>query len=232
MNQINREPDTLEKMKMLEDIGVFKLLGKNGPTKGHTGAHNIPYNEKGLLGRWNNFLTLDGHGENLDYRGVPGSSFDGVQCIYNEKTGKLVTEDLNKGTFDYCHPSKNNFNHFVYDVLPWIAWSNCGDDSLRNQAIPKTIWKQIENIWNQYDNNEIDKDGAQQQVNEIIEKNHPIQKRVPLTFNKKDKPDLDQLERIETQSSESYFVISLLDGIQMKILSNAIKTTDIQEFLE
>jgi hypothetical protein len=232
LNQVNREPDTLEKMKMLEDVGLFKLLGKTGPTKGHTGAHNIPSGEKGLFGRWNNFLTVDGHGENLDYRGVLGTCFEGIQCIYNENTGKLITEDLNKGTFDYCHPSKNNFHHFIYDVLPWVAWSNCGNDSLKKQAIPKTTWKQIEDIWNKCDKGAMDKEEAKTQISAIVEKNHPIRDKVELTFDAKDKPDFQKMEKEEMISSESYFTILLSDDAIMKIPTNLYSVEDTLSFLE
>jgi hypothetical protein len=217
MNQEHRESDTLEKMKMLEDLGLFRLLGKTGPTKGHTGAHNIPEDEKGLFGRWNNFLTLDGHGENLDYRGITGSCFEGVQCIYNENTGKLVTKDRNKGTFDYCHPSKDNFKHFTLDVLPWVVWSNCGDDTSRKQIIPKTTWTEIESIWNELSKESLTKTEAQHQINTLIEEKHPILNKVKLTFNKEDKPDFDEIEMKEMQSTENYFILSLLDDYSIKI---------------
>lgn len=232
LNQANREPDTLEKMKMLEDVGLFKLLGKTGPTQGHTGAHNIPLGEKGLFGRWNNFLTLDGHGENLDYRGIANSCFDGIQCIYNENTGKLVTGDLNKGTFDYCHPSKNNFHHFIYDVLPWVVWSNCGDDVLRKQYIPNNTWKLIEKVWNTYSKTEITKEEAQTQISEIIEKNHPIKNKVLLTFNVADKPDFDQLEVDETQSSESFFKILLTKHRYLTLPTNKYNSTEAFALLQ
>jgi hypothetical protein len=232
LNQLNREPDTLEKMKLLEDLGLFKLLGKTGPTKGHTGAHNISPNEKGLFGRWNNFLTIDGHGENLDYRGVLGTSFEGIQCIYNEHTGKLVTEDLNKGTFDYCHPTKNNFHHFIYDVLPWVAWSNCGNDSIKKQTIPKATWKQIEDVWNNYSKNEIDKKEAQTQISDILEKNHPIKDKIKLTFDANDRPDFDKMEKEETKSSESYFTLLLLDNTYMKIPTRLYTSEDAFSLLK
>jgi hypothetical protein len=231
INQMYREPDDLEKMEMLEDMGLFKLLGKTGPTKGHTGAHNISQDDKGLLGRWNNFLTLDGHGENLDYRGVTGSCFEGVQCIYNENTGKLVTADLNKGTFDYCHPAKNNFHHFIYDVLPWVAWSNCGDDPIRKQSIPRSTWKQIEIVWNNFSRNEATKSEAQLQVNDIINKNHPITNKVNLTFNANDRPDFDELEAKETRSSESYYNISILNNDNIKIPANICNVDYILKLL-
>jgi hypothetical protein len=232
INQAFREPDTLEKMKMLEDVGLFKLLGKTGPTKGHTGAHNLLPEEKGLFGRWNNFLTLDGHGENLDYRGIQDSAFEGIQCIYNENTGKLVTEDLNKGTYDYCHPSKNNFKHFIYDVLPWVVWSNCGNDVLRKQAIPKATWKQIEEIWNNYSKGDIPKKEAQTQISSIVEKNHPINNKVQLTFNPKDRPDFDKLETEETKSNESYYSLYLSDGVSMKVPANLCTANDILSFFD
>jgi hypothetical protein len=232
INQSYREPDTLEKMKMLEDVGLFKLLGKKGPTKGHTGAHNISQGETGLFGRWNNFLTLDGHGENLDYRGITGSAFDGVQCIYNENTGKLVTKDLNKGTYDYCHPSRNNFHHFIYDVLPWVVWSNCGDDPPRKQVIPNATWKQIEEAWNKFSKGEITKEEAQTDINSIIETNHPINNKVKLVFDASDKPDFDELEIKETQSSESYFSLSILDDVSMKVPTNLCHPDDILSFFD
>jgi hypothetical protein len=220
-NQFCREPDTLEKMKMLEDMGLFRLLGKNGPTKGHTGAHNIQKEDVGLFGRWNNFLTLDGHGENLDYRGVVGTCFDGIQCIYNENTGKLVVEDLNKGTFDFCHPSKNNFQHFIYDVLPWVVWSNCGDDHLSKQVIPKKTWKEIEETWNKFDKGEISKSEAQREVGNILDKNHPIKKPIKLTYNKNDRPDFYKLEEQEMKSTESHIDILLPHNKIIKVPVNS-----------
>jgi predicted RNase H-like HicB family nuclease len=232
MNQENREPDTLEKMRLLEDMSLFRLLGKTGPTKGRTGAHNIIPSEKGLFGRWNNFLTLDGHGENLDYRGIPGSYFEGVQCIYNENTGKLVTEDLNKGTFDYYHPSKSNLKHFFYDILPWVAWSNYGDDTLRKQAIPRATWKKIENVWNSYSRNEIDKVESHRQISEIMEANHPIRNKVQLTVNTGDRPDFDEMEKQETQSSDGYYVISLPDDTSIKILTSSYSSTEAASLVQ
>ena len=38
---------------------------------------------------------------NISFRGTPGSSFEGCQFIYNEKSGKLVTDSMNRGTWDY-----------------------------------------------------------------------------------------------------------------------------------
>jgi len=41
--------------------------------------------------------------------------------------GKLVTDPLNRGTFNVFGPD-NTVGHGVFDVVPWILWGNSQDD--------------------------------------------------------------------------------------------------------
>ena len=51
-------------------------------------------------------------------------------------TGKLVTDCLNQGSFNYYHPYKAPLGHFAFDILPWLMWGNCKEDpSTLNQRI-------------------------------------------------------------------------------------------------
>ena len=51
-------------------------------------------------------------------------------------TGKLVTDCLNQGSFNYYHPYKFPLGHFAADILPWLVWGNCKEDpSTLNQRI-------------------------------------------------------------------------------------------------
>jgi len=49
------------------------------------------------------------------------------EAVYN-KNGKLVTDAINKGSYNYCHPRKEPICHFFKDSLPWIILGNDQDD--------------------------------------------------------------------------------------------------------
>lgn len=59
---------------------------------------------------------------NISFRGTPGSSFEGCQFIYNDKTGKLVVDNVNRGTWDYG--KYGTTAHFLYDISPWLEMGN------------------------------------------------------------------------------------------------------------
>ena len=59
---------------------------------------------------------------NLSFRGTPGSSFEGCQFIYNKDSGKLVTNSINRGTWDYG--KYGTPAHYSLDVSPWIVFGN------------------------------------------------------------------------------------------------------------
>lgn len=62
---------------------------------------------------------------NISFRGTPGTSFEGCQFIYNHITGKLVTDNINKGTWDYGKYA--TLMHYILDIDPWLRFGN-GDN--------------------------------------------------------------------------------------------------------
>jgi len=59
---------------------------------------------------------------NLSFRGTANTPFEGCQFIYNCKTGKLVSDPVNKGTYDFGHYGTPG--HYVLDIVPWIKLGN------------------------------------------------------------------------------------------------------------
>uniref|UniRef100_UPI0026ED7B29 hypothetical protein n=1 Tax=Alcanivorax jadensis TaxID=64988 RepID=UPI0026ED7B29 len=50
--------------------------------------------------------------------------------------GSLVRDCENKGSFNYKHPQREPLGHFTQDILPWIKWGNCREDTTtREQRI-------------------------------------------------------------------------------------------------
>ena len=62
------------------------------------------------------------HCKNVSFRGTPCTSFEGCQFVYNIDTGKLVTDNINRGTWDYGRYATGL--HFILDVFPWITFGN------------------------------------------------------------------------------------------------------------
>lgn len=54
-------------------------------------------------------------------RDANGNKIDG--------TGKHITDCENMGSFNYKHPEREPLGHFSQDMLPWIKWGNCREDS-------------------------------------------------------------------------------------------------------
>jgi len=55
-------------------------------------------------------------------------------------TGKHVRDCENKGSFNYKHPQREPLGHFSQDILPWIKWGNCREDTTsREQRISAYI---------------------------------------------------------------------------------------------
>ncbi|MDR1797989.1 MAG: hypothetical protein LBR44_11265 [Clostridiales Family XIII bacterium] len=52
------------------------------------------------------------------------SSIEGVY----DRDGNLVTDPLNKGTYNYVDPNVSVLGHAKYDVIPYILWGNGVDD--------------------------------------------------------------------------------------------------------
>ena len=44
-------------------------------------------------------------------------------------TGVHVRDCENKGSFNYKHPQREPLGHFTQDILPWMKWGNCREDT-------------------------------------------------------------------------------------------------------
>ena len=52
-------------------------------------------------------------------------SWDGYrEAVYNKKTGKIVTNHMDMGTYNFWPSTKGWAEHFAYDIFPWILWGN------------------------------------------------------------------------------------------------------------
>jgi RHS repeat-associated protein len=67
---------------------------------------------------------------------------DGSEGVYDAKTGKLVTDAANVGTYNYYDPNKDSVKHMIFDVLPYFIFGNSESD--RTGALERTLgpyWK-------------------------------------------------------------------------------------------
>ena len=53
---------------------------------------------------------------------------DGHHEVITDKNGNKVTSPANRGTYNYCDPSKNKICHVVVDVVPYLILGNSLDD--------------------------------------------------------------------------------------------------------
>ena len=64
--------------------------------------------------------------------GATGNSvflhIDGHQEAVYDPSGNLVRDPANMASYNYFHPHKQPYRHFVADTLPWIVWGNTEDD--------------------------------------------------------------------------------------------------------
>ena len=54
---------------------------------------------------------------------------DGHKEAVYDNQGNLVTDDVNKGSYNYFPKIKFPFQHFNFDILIWIKWGNSQKDS-------------------------------------------------------------------------------------------------------
>lgn len=65
---------------------------------------------------------------------------DGHKEAVFDHAGNRVNDCLNKGSYNYYHPSKYPLAHFTADMLPWLIFGNCRNDpSTREQRISAYI---------------------------------------------------------------------------------------------
>lgn len=131
-NQYKKAPRDLDSMMNFVKAGYFIF-------EGFAPCHNIRKNYNDYKGRrktlidtiWlvkrkqmyspNQFAPL----YNISFRGTPGTSFEGCQFIYNHLTGKLVCDNINRGTWDYG--KYGEASHYILDIHPWLVYGN-GDN--------------------------------------------------------------------------------------------------------
>lgn len=131
-NQYHKAPKDLNSMKKFIDAGYFIF-------EGFSPCHNLTKelnNYEGRKATLSETVWLLGHKllyrpnqysamHNISVRGVPGTSFEGCQFIYNYDSGKLVTDNINRGTWDYGKYATHM--HFILDIYPWLQFGN-GDN--------------------------------------------------------------------------------------------------------
>ena len=52
----------------------------------------------------------------------------GAEAVY-DKDGIIVKNCENMGSYNYAHYKKEPLLHFSVDILPWLRWGNCREDS-------------------------------------------------------------------------------------------------------
>lgn len=131
-NQYHKAPKNLEIAKKFIDAGYFIFEGFS-PCHNLVKGNNTYESRKStlsqtiylvnhkLLYKPNNFSMM----RNISIRGTPGTSFEGCQFVYNYDTGKLVTDNINRGTWDYGKFATPM--HFILDIYPWLRFGN-GDN--------------------------------------------------------------------------------------------------------
>jgi len=133
LNQYHKAPKDLKTMIKFVEAGYFLKIG-------FLPSHNLTANtndidrrkqtipqtiyliENNLLDKLNNFSVCS----NIVFKGTPHSSFEGCEFVYNSDTGKLVTDNINRGTWNYGKDS--SLTHFTLDIYPWLRCGN-GDNT-------------------------------------------------------------------------------------------------------
>jgi len=52
----------------------------------------------------------------------------GGEAVY-DKNGNLVKNCENMGSYNYAHYKKEPLLHFAVDIIPWLRWGNCREDT-------------------------------------------------------------------------------------------------------
>jgi hypothetical protein len=53
---------------------------------------------------------------------------EGSEAVF-DKEGNLVTDCENMGSYNYADGQKQPLTHFSIDILPWLRWGNCREDT-------------------------------------------------------------------------------------------------------
>ena len=165
-NQYKKAPHDLKTMMKFVKAGYFIY-------EGYSPCHNVPHDQDtyeyrkktlqlmiycvrhNLLKKRNKWSQLG----NISFRGRSNTSFEGCQFIYNDKTGKLVVDCHNRGTWDYGKHGTSA--HFLYDINPWLNYGNginkeTEDMFLMDEKTEKEYLKSNNDILNNLMNQESD----------------------------------------------------------------------------
>ena len=113
--------------KLLEFVYIDIVRFLNGPVRdwlndtpnkepedGKKGWHKVPKEKSALHGKGNRKYVND----------------NGSETVWtgDKSESEEVTDEENKGTYNYCNDSTSSLGHLMFDVLPWIAFGNGSDD--------------------------------------------------------------------------------------------------------
>lgn len=113
-NKFNNPPSTKEHAEQLVEEKLFIKMSETKDMYHELGVstdHNPVNNDK--------YVSIDGH----------------IEGIYDEN-GKLVTDPVNQGTYNFADPNNEPIEHFVKDVIPYYLWGNSPDD-------PTSFWERV-----------------------------------------------------------------------------------------
>ena len=129
-NQFKKAPKDLKTMEQFVKLGYFYR-------EGYSPCHNIPseiqnvkeYRKQTfkemitlLKERKLQFPNQFSFCKNISFRAIPNTDFEGCQFVYNADTGKLVTDCINRGTWDFGKPG--TMAHMLLDFMPWVNYGN------------------------------------------------------------------------------------------------------------
>jgi len=156
-------PPDKNAMDRMVKVGFFD-------NQGFTKTHNLNPTQNTEENRKNWFL-LKTPETNVDYRGK--GFFKGMQFIYNNETGEIVVDAINKGTYDYKSPygGFDNFpilSHSSYDIDTWEKWGTGGPDKKEDVVMSNELWSQIDSILLDFESGKIKKKEAQERIINIL----------------------------------------------------------------
>lgn len=129
-NQFKKAPKNLKTMEEFVKNGYFYK-------EGFSPCHNIPSEIQNIKEyrkqTFKEMITLLKQKKlqipnqfsfcnNISFRGIPNTDFEGCQFVYNVNTGKIVTDCVNRGTWDFGKPG--TMAHMLLDFLPWVTYGN------------------------------------------------------------------------------------------------------------
>jgi RHS repeat-associated protein len=123
-------------VNFIDPYGLITLAEHYSRNNNQTGQ--LPPNPKAAKEtEWNGNVPADYHRQGQGAAGnVKYVSPDGhYEAVYN-KNGNLVTDPVNRGTYNFNDPVTDPSGHFKNDVWPYWKWGNGPDD-------PTSLWNRM-----------------------------------------------------------------------------------------